>query len=85
MKTLLTQFYQALPLILSDTQDPKDISLLRIIAVITFIVILVSPLLTYVTMGANGLSLFYEYWKDLLTFLGATVLGKVVQKFSKGG
>ncbi len=83
MKTLLSQFYQALPLVISDTQDPNDISLIRLIAIASFIVILVSPLITYVTMGANGLSLFYEYWKDLLTFLGAAVLAKVAQKFSK--
>ena len=85
MKTLLTQFYHALPLVFSDTQDPNDISLIRLIAIITFIVILVSPLVTYVVIGSDGLSLFYGYWKDLLTFLGAAVLAKVAQKFSKGG
>jgi len=78
---MLTQLLQALPLVLSDSQDPKDISLIRVIAAITAVALLVSVPIVFLCLP-QYIEVFKGYWSDALVFEGSLLGANVVKKFT---
>ena len=78
---MLTQFIQALPLILSDTQDPKDISETRVIAAMFAVALLFSLPIVFLWFPQH-LEVFKGYWSDGLVFEGSLLGANVVKKFT---
>jgi len=69
-----------LPLILTDTQDVKDVSLNRVIALVLFIVILLSFFfMSYIPV--EHIDKFIIMWNSLVVFLGTLTGINLIKKF----
>lgn len=74
-----------LPLTLSDSYDPKDVSLNRIITLIVVIFVFGSP---YVILRfyPEMLEPFLPYWQGATTYLAAQTAGNLIKKkYMSGG
>ena len=80
----LIAIWQNLPLILSDTTDPRDVSLNRVVTVAVAVVILLSPPIVWLCFS-DWWDKFFEAWKLLLAFLGAQTAGNIFVKYKKCG
>jgi len=78
---MIPQLIQALPLILSDSQDPKDISETRVIAALFAVALLVSLPIVFLWLP-QYITEFKGYWSDALLFLGSLLGANVIKKFT---
>jgi hypothetical protein len=84
-KNNLKLLFQNSPLILSDTDDPKDISLTRVIIFIFAIATIIGGLVILIWFRSEALQ-FVGYWQAWLASFTTMVSGNIAKKiFNRGG
>lgn len=76
----LKQIFINLPLVLSDTRDPADVSLNRVMTAAVAFFVLLAPGVTLLLLPA-WFDKITPYWDKLLAFLAAQVAGNMFKKY----
>ena len=76
----LNQIIVNLPLVLSDSHNPADVSLNRVMTVVVAFFVLLAPGVTLAIMP-DWFERLTPYWEKLLAFLAAQVAGNMFKKY----
>lgn len=81
MRQKLIQIWNNLPLIVSDSGDLRDISLIRIATLISLTILFITPpaLLLFLP---SWFERAFPYWEKLLFFTGTALIANVAKKWS---
>ena len=75
----IREIIKNLPLILSDSREAADVSMNRIITLVSFLILIISPLIV-TTFFSSSWDKFVPVWNSFLTFFGAQTVGNVFKK-----